>query len=123
MDYSKLSDQEINIAVAEILFPGYTVIESKSRPPCACITGCLPSQWVDYCNSPVCAWPIIVGHKLSLINADDEWLCVPEDTAVDGTTGDGVHMIYSGAGMVHANPLLAAMVMFLTIQDESNADV
>ena len=58
-----------------------------------------------------------------LFNADDEWLCVPEDTEVDGITGDGVQMIYSGAGAVHANPLRAAMVMFLTIQDESNADV
>lgn len=120
MDYSKLSDQEINVAVAEIFHPDSVVIESKSRPPSACITGHLPSLWVDYCNNPADAWPIIVGHKLSLINADDEWLCVPDDTAVDGTTGDEVQMIYSGDGHVHANPLRAAMVVFLMQQESAN---
>lgn len=120
MDYSKLSDQEINMAVAELFHPESMVIESKSRPPSACVTGHLPRLWVDYCNNPADAWPIIVGHKLSLINADNEWLCVPDDTAVDGTTGDDVQMIYSGDGHVHANPLRAAMVVFLTLQESAN---
>jgi len=120
MDYSKLSEQEINMAIAEIIFPDRPVIESKSRPPCACVTGHSPSQWVDYCNNPADAWPIIFGHKLSLINADDEWLCVPDDTAVDGTTGDDAQMIYWGDGHVHANPLRAAMVVFLMMQESAN---
>lgn len=120
MDYSSMSDQEINMAVAEIIFPDRPVIESKSRPPCACVTGHPPSQWVDYCNNPADAWPIIVGHKLSLINADDEWLCVPEETALDGTTGDEVQMICSGDGHVHANPLRAAMITFLMMQESAN---
>ncbi|EBP9663341.1 DUF2591 domain-containing protein [Salmonella enterica subsp. enterica] len=120
MDYSKLSDQEINMAVAEIFHPDSMVIESKSRPPCACITGHLPSLWVDYCNNPADAWPIIVGKKLSLINADDKWLCVPEDEPIDGVTGDAVHMIYSGGGVEHENPLRAAMIVFLMMQDLAN---
>ncbi|EPJ4168913.1 phage protein NinX family protein [Citrobacter freundii] len=120
MDYSKLSDQEINMAVAEIFHPDSVVIESKSRPPSACITGHLPSLWVDYCNNPADAWPIIVGKKLSLINADDKWLCVPEDEPVDGVTGDAVHMIYSGDGIEHENPLRAAMIVFLMMQESAN---
>ena len=120
MDYSKMSDQEINMVVASIIYPDRVVIESKSRPPSACITSHHPSKWVDYCNNPEDAWPIIVGHKLSLINADDEWLCVPDDTAVDGTTGDEVQMIYSGDGHVHANPLRAAMIVFLMMKESAN---
>ncbi|HEM7503274.1 TPA: DUF2591 family protein [Enterobacter hormaechei] len=131
MDYSKLSDFEINKLVGDVVFKGLW----SCRPGTA---GNKSDSWYygnadaslnplsplpDYCNDAADAWQIIVGHKLSIINADDEWLCVPEDTAVDGVTGDGVHMIYSGAGIVHSNPLRAAMVMFLTIQDESNADV
>lgn len=120
MDYSKMSDQEINMAVAEIFHPDSVVIESKSRPPSACITGHLPSLWVDYCNNPADAWPIIVGKKLSLINVDDKWLCVPEDEPIDGVTGDSVHMIYSGDGVEHENPLRAAMIVFLMMQESAN---
>ncbi|CAM6575103.1 DUF2591 domain-containing protein [Enterobacter intestinihominis] len=127
MDYSKLSDFEINKAVAEIVIYGDWLLEPTDESPSWFVNlgvqGKNTIKLPDYCNNPADAWTIIVGHKLSLINADDEWLCVPEDTAVDGITGDGVQMIYSGAGAVHANPLRAAMVMFLTIQDESNADV
>lgn len=65
------------------------------------------------CNNPSDAWPIIVGKKLSLINADDKWLCVPEDEPINGVTGDAVHMIYSGDGVEHENPLRAAMIVFL----------
>ncbi|HDC4601715.1 TPA: DUF2591 family protein [Enterobacter cloacae] len=128
MDYSKLSDFEINRAVAIAIgfHPDECDIAKRGSPSVGVEwnedTG-LPIRVFDYCNNPADAWPIIIGKKLSIVNADDEWLCLPEDTAVDGITGDGVQMIYSGAGIVHANPLRAAMVMFLIIQDESNADV
>lgn len=51
-DYANMSDQEINMHVASIIYPESTVIESKTRPPCACITGRIPNCWVDYCNNP-----------------------------------------------------------------------
>jgi hypothetical protein len=128
MDYSKLSDFEINKLVGDVVFKGLW----SCRPETA---GNKSDSWYygnadaslnplsplpDYCNDAAAAWPIIVGHKLSLINAGNEWLCVPDDTAVDGTTGDDVQMIYSGDGHVHANPLRAAMVVFLTLKEPAN---
>lgn len=121
MDYSKLSDTDLNREVAKAMKLPWTF--NGTNMIFVADDSAVGRHTFDPCNNPADAWPIIVGHKLSLINADDEWLCVPDDTAVDGTTGDEVQMIYSGAGIVHSNPLRAAMVMFLTIQDESNADV
>ena len=121
MDYSKLSDVEVDREVAKAL--GLPWLFNGTNMIFVADDSAIGRRSFNPFNNPTDAWPIIVGHKLSLINADDEWLCVPEDAEVDGITGDEVQMIYSGAGAVHANPLRAAMVMFLTIQDESNADV
>jgi len=112
MDYSKMSDQEINMAVAEIIFPDRPVVESKSRPPCACVTGHPPSQWVDYCNNPADAWPIIVNNLIALR---------PVALYVGGhrwfaTQGEG------DFGMKYAddNPLRSAMIVFLMMQESAN---
>ncbi|QLY02282.1 DUF2591 family protein [Citrobacter sp. RHBSTW-00599] len=106
MDYSKLSDHEINVKVGTVIgFVAKLMAVNKQT---------------DYCNNPVDAWPIIVGKKLSIINADNKWLCVPEDEPVNGVTGDAVHMIYSGDGVEHENPLRAAMIVFLMMQDSAN---
>lgn len=128
MDYSKLSDFEINKLVGNVVFKGLW----SCRPGAS---GNKSDSWYygnadalfnplsplpDYCNNPADAWPIIVGKKLSLINADDKWLCVPEDEPIDGVTGDSVHMIYSGDGVEHENPLRAAMIVFLKMQDSAN---
>lgn len=118
MDYSQLSDFEINKRVAQ-LHGGFalTLAVHDETPSGKSFD---PGRF-DPCNNPADAWPIISGHKLSIINADDEWLCVPEDTAVDGITGDDVQMIYSGDGHIHANPLRAAMIVFLMMQDATHA--
>lgn len=124
MDYSKLSDFEINLKLAHILFgkDNYDWSSDKKEVYLAGIDGgeFLPNGYFDPCNNPADAWPIIVGKKLSLINADDKWLCVPEDEPIDGVTGDAVHMIYSGDGVEHENPLRAAMIVFLMMQDSAN---
>ncbi|MDM3203008.1 DUF2591 family protein [Citrobacter sp. Cf097] len=124
MDYGKLSDFEINKAVAEIAISGDWFLEPTDESPSwffnLGVEGKNTVKLPDYCNSPDDAWPIIVGKKLSLINADDKWLCVPEDEPIDGVTGDAVHMIYSGDGVEHENPLRAAMITFLMMQDSAN---
>ena len=121
MDCSKMSDFEINKMVAIIL--------GKDLMPDDCqdfgLSGfpevmLRSGDYKDYCNNPEDAWPIIVGKKLSIINADDKWLCVPEDEPVNGVTGDAVHMIYYGDGAEHENPLRAAMIVFLMMQDSAN---
>lgn len=110
MDYSKFSDQEINMAVAEIFHPDSVVIESKSRPPSACITGHLPSEWVDYCNNPADAWPIIVERKINIEWHEwknSEWKPYALNNASTKSCYDN-------------NPLRAAMVVFLMMQESAN---
>lgn len=131
IDYSQLSDFEINnlvaLAIGSKVTDSYRVGDERETIYYSlgedefCVKrgyGSFVSQF-DPCNNPADAWPIIVGHKLSLINADDEWLCVPDDTVIDGVTGDDVQMIYSSGGHVHANPLRAAMIVFLMMQEKS----
>lgn len=115
MDYSKLSDQEINMAVAEIFHPDSVVIESKSRPPSACITGHLPSLWVDYCNNPADAWQIILQSRISMV-----WDCA-EDASAEWWNAfdqfDDCRVQYQ------SNPLRAAMIVFLMMQESANVPV
>ncbi|MCR4012869.1 DUF2591 domain-containing protein [Enterobacter hormaechei] len=113
MDYSKLSDQEINMAVAELFHPESMVIESKSRPPSACVTGHLPSKWVDYCNNPEDAWPIIEENMISVCAYRQANPGMKEvswweaDNFCEHITRDD-------------NPLRAAMIVFLQMQDSAN---
>lgn len=118
MDYSKLSDQEINMAVAEIFHPDSVVIESKSRPPSACITGHLPSLWVDYCNNPADAWPIISANRIT-IEYDAEHQCdVPvEWVTAYGIDGLKVHLV---AHQPCDKALRSAMIVFLMMQESAN---
>lgn len=131
-DYSQLSDFEINKRVAEVVYSIEVIADDfyakdvpfayhRDEQVFIFIDEPLSGAWRSYnpCKKPADAWPIIVGHKLSLINADDEWLCVPDDTVIDGVTGDDVQMIYSSGGHVHANPLRAAMIVFLMMQEKS----
>lgn len=111
MDYSKMSDQEINMAVAESFHPESMVIESKSRPPIAFVTGHLPRLWVDYCNNPADAWPIIMERKLT----------IKPDIYIGGWVAmeskhDETEAIYSAG----ENPLRAAMIVFLMMQESAN---
>lgn len=104
-DYASMSDQEINMHVAPIIYPESTVIESKSRPPCACIAGNIPNRWVDFCNNPADAWPIITGSMISIrpVGNDGQlW----EAAGMDGMKAD-----------YDKNPLRSAMVVFLMMKE------
>lgn len=110
-DYSKMSDQEINMAIAGVIFPDYKVIESKSRPPSACVISHLPSKWVDYCNNPADAWPIIFGNKLWLRELYGQWHVCGFPTSNPNNV----------VKYFHEKPLRAAMVLFLMMQEYKNA--
>lgn len=114
MDYSQLSDQEINMQVAKIIHPGREVIESKSRPPSACLIGCLPSKWLDYCNNPADAWPII----------ERQLICLAADVFAEPHDG-GRWVAQPAYGWDRErvrsdNPLRAAMIVFLMMQDATH---
>lgn len=104
-DYANMSDQEINMHVASIIYPESKVIESRTRPPCACITGRIPNCWVDYCNNPADAWPIIISSMISIrpVGNDGQlW----EASGMDGMKAD-----------YDKNPLRAAMIVFLMMKE------
>lgn len=115
MDYSQLSDQEINMQVAKIIYPSLEVIESKSRPPSACLVGNHPHSWVDYCNNAADAWPII----------ESKLICLAADVFAEPHDG-GKWVAQSAYGWEKErvrsnNPLRAAMIVFLKMQDDNHA--
>lgn len=98
-NYNEMSDFEINKA-AEKLTGMY----------CEDASG-VYVQSCDYCNNPSDAWPVIVESKISLsiwqnghtwsayrMTTNDDWM-IPEHEAKD------------------ENPLRAAMIVFLMMQD------
>ncbi|HBA6506450.1 TPA: DUF1364 family protein [Escherichia coli] len=82
MDYSQLSDFEINRMVGDIIFKGLWACKPET-------SGNNTNKWYygnadttfeplnplpDYCNDPSASWPIIEKYRISIINLDeDEW--------------------------------------------------
>lgn len=112
MDYSKMSDQEINMAIASMFFPDDIVIESKSRPPSVCITG-HPPRWVDYCNNEVDAWPIIIENHIAV---------VPYQHTLPQAWPTSFGLV-SKFTTEDRKPLRAAMITFLKMQESQNAKI
>ena len=119
MNYEEMSDYEINRAVAAHLIPcGYDpddkkqiveLLESFDKPEGETHNGIGFDYRVcgtfDPCNSPSDAWPIIVENKISIKfrSGTDKLSCMAE---YDNQT-------YS----VHENPLRAAMIVYLIMQE------
>ncbi|EOV9009448.1 MULTISPECIES: phage protein NinX family protein [Cronobacter] len=103
MEYSKLSDFEINLKVAHIILGSgnYDWSPEKKEVYLAGIDGgvFLPNGYFDPCNNPADAWPIIVENKISISNGGAErWTA--NDVGIDNLYKD-------------KNPLRAAMIVFL----------
>ena len=103
MDYSKLSDFQINMAVHGCLgLDLHDCTEVAGSQTKIRSTG---GHCVDYCNNPADAWPIIVENRISIINLEaDEW------------GARGVAHLHSKRAM-HQNSLRAAMIVFLLMQE------
>ncbi|WP_268593634.1 phage protein NinX family protein [Escherichia coli] len=117
MDYSQLSDFEINRMVGDIIFKGLWASKPET-------SGNNTNKWYygnadttfeplnhlpDYCNDPSASWPIIEKYRISIINLDeDEW------------GARGVADCKSKRA-IHENSLRAAMIVFLMMQDANNA--
>ncbi len=98
MDYSKMSDFEINCEVSKL------TRDNANNPD----SGYLVIN--DYCNNPADAWPIILENKICLRckpNRED-W-----DAFTLGPEGYTEEITYD------KNPLRAAMIIFLVMQEES----
>lgn len=97
-DYSKMSDFEINCRVHS------EVME---------ISGLDSFKAKDYCNNPADAWQIIVNNSISLecivVNRHEKTWRAQFKTA------------YVKHRVNHKNPLRAAMIVFLMMQESKNA--
>lgn len=122
-DYSKLSNFEINKLVAEVFYSGMTInhpreinITAVNPENAPVIVGYPDSLWKDYCNNPSDAWPIIVKEGISIAfdTNEDEWLAWG-DFEFDQCGWDMINepTLYHS----HANPLRAAMIVFLQMQE------
>ncbi|MGG1954355.1 phage protein NinX family protein [Enterobacter cloacae] len=111
MDYSQLSDQEINMLVAKIQHPDKTFIESKTRPPSVVLLNHI-NMWIDYCNNPADAWPIIQANGI----------CI----GYDGISWDASCHLHD-IGQINdwknhpEKPLRMAMIVYLLIQESKHA--
>lgn len=115
MDYSKLSDFEINCEVLAKFEPDINhmcLSESKEF-----FYDCGPSGdgWhqidiPNYCNNPADAWPIIVDKKIGLKPVRwDEWRAEGDDSSG-----------FVSCASCNKNPLRAAMIVFLMMQESAN---
>lgn len=111
-DYSKMSDQHINqlvgIAISRdntsiIASDGNAVIHEYAD--CGEFKGlCLGWKVFDPCNNPADAWQIIAENEISIIFNWNE----------DGLHGATTHPWISSE---NSNPLRAAMIVFLMMQE------
>lgn len=110
MDYSQLSDFEINKRVSKII---YSVSFVNPHSKTVSVNG--GKRLFDPCNSPADAWPIIVENKIKIepvrrVRNYNEWY-EEWDASVNSP-----HFCES-----HKNPLRAAMLVFLLSQDNDHA--
>lgn len=121
MDYSQLSEFEINKRVADIVMNGTWHVR-PSHPDNTTggwlygSNGIQTYDLPDYCNNPADAWPIIESNGITIINDKN---CFPR------ATNDAYEFINEQYDdCIHAldrNPLRAAMIVFLMMQDDKHA--
>lgn len=122
MDYSQLSDFEINKLVAYALGNAdvgrpfdeisgtacrFTVFKNSGLNREGEIVMRPMTVTKDFCNNPADAWPIIVENKISIYAA-----------ILGDSRGEwGAEASFTEHFHFHNNPLRAAMIVFLMIQD------
>lgn len=118
VSYEGMSDFEINKLVAiERAANGWLGINQSPKSDSEIVVttdngpGCTRNDYYDYCNNPSDAWPIIVHNKI--------WI-QPD------MVGDGLWHCYDCEDdhkSKHTNPLRAAMIVFLMIEDSNNGQL
>lgn len=113
MDYSKLSDFEINCEVLAVFSPDINHMCLSGDNTCFYDCGPTGEGWnqidiPDYCNNPSDAWPIITANKISIyaMSVNDR----------RGRWGAEA-FYYNESYHFNENPLRAAMIVFLMMQD------
>lgn len=124
MDYSKLSDFEINSAVHNALMKEPYKIEFLGNDKIRWVRGLADvttekvayskKSLKDYCNNPVDAWPIIIGNGISLYHDNGNWQAEMTYYAPVGAFGTDETC---SKFVDDKNPLRAAMIIFLMMQE------
>lgn len=107
-DYSKMSDFEINKAIASLIYSkSQTTTPYNHRPDVQVFHLNGTNEFFDYCNNPADAWQIIVEHGIGIIpykkGLSESWNV--STGLINGTIKD-------------TNPLRAAMIVFLMMQEK-----
>ena len=115
-DYSKMSDFEINSAVAQLsLWKKKDCEEIHGDEKRGVVSWADGANWhvFDPCNNPSDAWPIIHGNDIMLNPncADELWKA--EQGFREKPSG-----FYDVATAYNKNPLRAAMIVYLMMKDE-----
>lgn len=124
MDYSKMSDFEINKRVADIAMNGTWHVK-PSHPDNDTggwlygSNGIQTYELPDYCNNPADAWAIISDNRIAIIpdSAEGEWVAFNEFTLYEGDWMFASDPTHHSNGK---NPLRAAMIVFLMMQESAN---
>ena len=115
-DYSKLSDFEINKRVCDVFWPDFSKSsECKNKTfqqnsSVVYVENSYGGFSRDYCNNPADAWPIIVDNGISL-----ECIVVNRH---EKTWRAQFKPAYVKHHMNDKNPLRAAMIVFLMMQEK-----
>ncbi|ELX2732925.1 DUF2591 family protein [Salmonella enterica subsp. enterica serovar Derby] len=127
MDYSQLSDFEINVAVFEAIHngsPDYKEGENGAMVFISFEGDIVNGDAVEVevergsfnpCANPADAWPIITENNISIILDNPSMPCAT-DNARDLFDDAGPNV-----GVAYDKPLRAAMIVFLMMQDANNA--
>jgi Protein of unknown function (DUF2591). len=111
MDYSQLHDAQINMMVCKALGHELSSYARIIMQDDATILLSDNKTLVDHCNNPADAWPIVTGNKINI-----EWH--------EWKGGEFKPYALNNATMKSCyddNPLRAAMVVFLMMQDAKHA--
>lgn len=121
MDYSKLSDFDINCEVLAAFSPDIKHMCLSVDDSCFYDCGPAGDGWnqidiPDYCNNPATTWPIILDNKINIefegdvVDGKEEWWTI----ASWGRSAEE-HQFCTDD-----NPLRAAMIVFLMMQESAN---
>lgn len=101
MDYSKLSDIEINGRVLHAITNGKAIRLQQAS---------VASGETDYCKNPADAWPIIEKHGITLAFDGSDWWATSDAHWVDGCE-------WQIEGEINRKPFRAAMICYLKMQE------
>jgi hypothetical protein len=118
MNYESMSDFEINKLVAKTI---PVMLNDDQSPPYKCkessvmVNDIVNEFEFNPCNNPSDAWSIIIDNKISIMNDVNTWeasIDFDGDLLIDGTD-EVLTECYA-----HENPLRAAMIVFLMMQND-----